>query len=101
VAKYRLTLPHELEVQDGSQRVFVDAETEVGDGTAYRVRWPTLDMTALDSEAEAMIEKEKERLARNQAISNPVEEGPADPYEENYIPGSPGRRRKPAAADGT
>jgi hypothetical protein len=111
MAKYRLLIAHELETQDGTQRCLVPGDrdndagegsgTVVGDGTPYRVRWPTIDMEPLDDEARMMIEKERERLARNAAISNPAEEAPgADQYEQNYIPGSPGRRRKPPAPDG-
>jgi hypothetical protein len=113
MAKYRLLVAHELETQDGSQRAYLDGDKEtfglgedrgavVGDGTPYKVRWPTLYMKALDAEAEATLEKEKERLEINQAALNPIEALPINPdeYEQRYIPGLEGIHRRPPKPDG-
>ena len=113
MAKYRLLQAHELESQDGLQRTWLEGDQEsitkgdklgavVGDGTPYRVRWPTLFMEPLDPAAEAMIEKEKERLEINQATMNPIDALPINPdeYERRYIPGLEGITRHPAKPDG-
>ena len=113
MAKYRLLQAHELESQDGTQRAWLEGDQEtltrgdllgaiVGDGTPYRVRWPTLFMHPLDKAAEAMIEKEKERLEINQATMNPIDALPINPdeYERRYIPGLEGITRHPAKPDG-
>lgn len=113
MAKYRLRTPHEVEVQDGSQRVWLPGDVTneslgdergalVGDGTPYRVRWPTLEMIPLDDEARAAIAEEEERLRLNQATMNPIDELPIGPddYEERYIPGMEGVQRRAPKPDG-
>lgn len=110
MAKYRLLSAHTFNVDggvylEGDKELFDAGKGEemgaiVGDGTKYPVQWPTLEMVALDEEAEAMLERERERLRINDATMNPVEELAMDSYEENYIPGS-GRRRRPALPHGT
>lgn len=114
MAKYRLLSAHYLEIQDGTQSVWLpgDAEmmfdknggetagTVVGDGTPYRVRWPTLEMAALDPESEMMLEKERERLRINDAGMNPVDMLPiGDTFEQRYIPGF-NTQRGPGLPDG-
>ena len=114
MAKYRLMSAHHLEAMDttrGSSVVLGDKEMEqvvgelergtvVGDGTPWRVKWPTLEMVPLDDEAEAALEKERERLQINDGVMDPVENLPLDSYEKNYIPGLNIRRREPLP-DGT
>lgn len=111
MAKYRLRIDHELETTDG-QRLWLPGDmtneplgkegTIVGDGTPYKVRWPTLEMIPLDAEAEAGIAKEEERLQVNQGTMNPIEALPIGPddYETRYIPGMEGRHRQPPKPDG-
>jgi hypothetical protein len=111
MAKYRLRIDHELETTDG-QRLWLPGDTTneplnregtiVGDGTPYRVRWPTLEMIPLDPEAEAAIAKEEERLQLNQGTMNPIDALPIGPddYEERYIPGMEGRQRQTPKPDG-
>jgi len=112
MATYRLRIPHELETNDG-QRLWLPGDvtneplgdergTIVGDGTPYRVRWPTLEMIPLDDEARAAIRKEQERLDINQGTMNPIEALPIneDDYEERYVPGMEGRQRRPPRPDG-
>jgi hypothetical protein len=112
MAKYRLLCAHELEIQDGTQRLHLMGDrdpqigegngTIVGDGTPYRVRWPTLEMEPLDDEARAMITREQDRLQVNQATMNPIEDLPisADEYETRYIPGMPHHQRSAPKPDG-
>ena len=103
MAKYRLKSAHYL---TGDVYLLGDAETQdrgyemgtiVGDGTPYKVQWPTIEMEPLDDEAREMIAKEEERLRLNGAAMNPIEARPvgADEYEQNYIPGFGQRRREP------
>lgn len=102
MAKFRLLSAHYLE---GDILLNGDKENEhlgdekgavVGDGTPYKVKWPTLEMAALDEEAEVMLEKERERLAKNDASMNPVDEmSLEDAWEKDYVPGSNKRRRDP------
>jgi hypothetical protein len=115
MAKYRLRIAHEMETNDG-QRLWLPGDvtneslgdekgTIVGDGTPYKVRWPTLEMEPLDDEAKAAIAKEEERLQINDGVRDPIEAlpiGPAvvDDYEERYIPGMDGRRRGTPLPDG-
>lgn len=91
-------LPGDKEQSDAGKGE--EAGTIVGDGTPYEVQWPTLEMAALDPEAEAMLDRERERLRINDAEMNPVESLAMDSFEENYIPGS-NRRRRPALPHGT
>lgn len=112
MAKYRLRVAHEMETNDG-QRLWLPGDvtneplgeergTIVGDGTPYKVRWPTLEMIPLDAEAEAAIKREEERLRLNQGTMNPIEDLPisADDYESRYIPGMEGRQRREPRPDG-
>jgi hypothetical protein len=113
MAKYRLKLAHYLDTLD-NQQVWLPGDKEndnlrgaengtvVGDGTPYRVKWPTLEMEPLDDEAKAMLEKEHDRLFKNQATMNPVDALPigADDYEERYIPGMEGVQRREPLPDG-
>jgi hypothetical protein len=105
MARYRLKSAHYLA---GDKWLPGDAENQhlgdergtiVGDGTDHEVKWPTLEMEPLDAEAEEMIEREKARLAANNAAMNPLDELPLemDQYEQNYVPGLNVRRKKPAA----
>jgi hypothetical protein len=113
MAKYRLRIAHELETKDGQQRIWLPGDVTneslgpekgaiVGDGTDYHVRWPTLEMIALDAEAEAAIGREEERLKLNDGVMNPIEALPlsADDYETRYIPGMEGRPRREPRPDG-
>jgi hypothetical protein len=106
MAKYRLRTAHYLPEDkllpgDLENEQFHGPErgTIVGDGTPYPIKWPTLEMVALDDEAEAMLEKERERITANNASMNPIEELSLDAYETEYVPGF-NTRRKEAAADG-
>lgn len=100
--KFRLLSAHYF---DGDKYLEGDKENEntkgenmgtvVGDGTPYPVRWPTLEMLPLDPEAEALLEKERERLRLNQASMNPIEELSMDAYEAEYVPAFNTRRREP------
>jgi hypothetical protein len=107
MAKYRLRVAHELETNDG-QRLWLPGDitnesqgeekgTLVGDGTPYKVKWPTLEMIPLDDDAKAAIAKEEERLRINDGHRDPIEALPigADDYEERYIPGTDRQRREP------
>ena len=113
MAKYRLLAAHELETQDGLQRAYLQGDDEtaslgeekgaiVGDGTPYKVRWPTLRMLPLDAAARALLEKERQRLELNHAHMNPIEALPINPdeYEQRYIPGFEGVTRRPPKPDG-
>ena len=115
MAKYRLRVPHELEeeTRDGIQRVWLPGDTTnesqgeergtvVGDGTKYKVKWPTLEMIPLDDEAREMIAREENRLMENHGVMNPVDALPIDrdAYEDRYIPGMDGVRRVPPLPDG-
>lgn len=106
MAKYRLLsahyFPNDMYLEGDKERKDKgdEAGTIVGDGTPYTVQWPTLEMAPLDEEAEAMLERERERLRINDAEMNPVESLAMDSYEENYIPGS-NRRRRPPLPHGT
>ena len=73
--------------------------TIVGDGTPYKVKWPTLEMEPLDEEATEWLKKEEARLIANSASMNPVEDLAMDSYEQNYVPGF-NTRRRPALPDG-
>src|SRR5215469_5327417 len=106
MAQYRLLIAHELVMAaDPAMRCWVpgDAEMEgegsgmiVGDGTPYRVRWPTVHMVPLDAEARELIRREEQRIAANSGIE--VESD--DSYEDHYVPGSPGVRRGEPLPDG-
>ena len=110
MAKFRLLTAHQLRNSELKADVLLlgDKETEhlgdekgvlVGDGTLYPVANATLEMVALDAEAEDMLERERERLVRNNASMNPVDQLPGvlahlvqgrDDYDDRYIPGFPG-----------
>lgn len=100
MARYRLLSAHYLE---GDVLLYGDKENEhlgeekgviVGDGTPYKVKWPTLEMHPLDEDAEKMLEKERARLVANDASMNPVDElNLEDAWEKDYVPGSNLRRR--------
>jgi hypothetical protein len=107
MAKFRLLAAHQLRNSDLKADVLVlgDRETEhlgdergtiVGDGTNYPVVHATLEMLPLDEAAELMLNTERERLARNHASMNPVDQlpvqmaGSRDSYDDSYIPGFPG-----------
>ena len=107
MAKFRLLAAHQLRNSDLKADVLVlgDRETEhlgeargtlVGDGTQYPVIHATLEMLPLDDEAEAMLDVERERLSRNHASMNPVDQLPVqmasgrDDYDDRYLPGFPG-----------
>jgi len=107
MAKFRLLSAHQLRNTDLKADVLLpsDKETEhlgeergmiVGDGTMYPVIHATLEMLPLDEEAEAMLNVERERLVRNHASMNPVDQLPVqvvggrDDYDDRYIPGFPG-----------
>lgn len=107
MAKFRLLTAHYL---PGDKWLPGDAENEqfrgpesgtiVGDGTPHPIKWPTLEMVALDEEAEGMLEKERERLVANAGSQRPVEELSMDMYEQQYVPGS-NMRRGEMLADGS
>jgi hypothetical protein len=102
--KFRLKSAHYLENDiylpgDTEMSSFGDEKgTVVGDGTPYPIVWPTLEMEPLDEEAEAFLEKEKERLRMNDASTTPIDDLPMDKYEENYIPAFNRPRRPPLPA---
>ena len=77
-----------------------DKGTIVGDGTPHQIKSPTLEMVPLDEEAEKALDAEMERLARNSASMNPVDQLPVrgDDYDERYVPGFPGTKRPSKAA---
>jgi hypothetical protein len=115
MAKYRLLMSHYLETGDGTQSVLLPGDKEnetvtgpeggtvVGDGTLYKVHWPTLYMEPLDDEARDLIRREEKRIADNRGALDPVEALPisdSDKYEDLYIPGFEGRQRKPALPHG-
>ena len=108
MARYRLLSAHYI---DGDKLLYGDKEnitfgdekgTIVGDGTEHVIRWPTLEMLALDADAESMLDKERERLAANQASMTPVENLALnmDDYETRYVPGYPNARRGEVIEDG-
>ena len=87
MAKFRLLAAHQLRNTDLKADVLLlgDKETEhlgdergtlVGDGTPYPVVHATLEMLPLDAEAEAMLNVERERLSRNHASMNPIDQLP-------------------------
>jgi len=110
MAKFRLLAAHQLRNTDLKADVLLlgDRETEhlgdergtiVGDGTPYPVIHATLEMLPLDAEAEAMLDVERERLSRNHASMNPIDQLPVvlaqltggrDDYDDRYLPGFPG-----------
>jgi hypothetical protein len=110
MAKFRLLAAHQLRNTDLKADVLLlgDKETEhlgdergtlVGDGTPYPVVHATLEMLPLDAEAEAMLNVERERLSRNHASMNPIDQLPVvlaqltggrDDYDDRYLPGFPG-----------
>lgn len=102
MAKYRLKSAHYLEWD-----VWLPGDKEnehlgdergiiVGDGTPYKVKWPTLEMEPLDDEAREMIERERGRLVANDASMNPVEDLALDnAWEKDFVPGFNTRRREP------
>lgn len=110
MAKFRLLSAHQLRNSELKADVLLlgDKETEhlgdekgviVGDGTSYPIVNATLEMAALDAEGEEMLEQERERLMRNNASMNPVDQLPVvlaqlaqgrDDYDDRYIPGFPG-----------
>jgi hypothetical protein len=115
MAKFRLKAAHQLRHSGVDSDVWLPGDTEnehlgdekgtlVGDGTPYPVKSATIEMVALDDEAEAMIRDERDRLARNHTSMNPVEHLPTvlqalvqrDDYDDRYVPGFPGVPR-PAA----
>lgn len=112
MAKFRLLSAHQLRHNQyshaGDMWLPGDKENEhlgdekgtlVGDGTPYPVVSATLEMIPLDEEAEAMIEAEKERLAKGAGTMNPIDQlstimqANRDDYEERYIPGFDGKQR--------
>jgi hypothetical protein len=110
MAKFRLLTAHQLRNSDLKADVLVlgDRETEhlgeergtlVGDGTQYPVVHATLEMLPLDEAAELMLNTERDRLARNHASMNPVDQlpmqiiGSRDDYDDRYIPGFHGTLR--------
>jgi hypothetical protein len=117
MARYRLKVAHALDTTDGNN-VWLAGDVEapptarpneepvyengtiVGDGTRYVVKWPTLEMEPLDAEAEAMVEKERERLTMNDASASPIDDLLVDDHEERYIPGlnKPRRQARPDGA---
>jgi hypothetical protein len=111
MAKYRLRIDHELETTDG-QRLWLPGDTTneplnregtiVGDGTPYKVGWPTLHMIPLDDEAKTIIALEEKRLLDDGGAIDPVNTLPihADDFEERYIPGMDGMQRRPPLPDG-
>lgn len=102
MARYRLKSAHYIE---GDKYLPGDTENEaqgpekgtiVGDGTPHVIKWPTLEMEPLDEEAEKIIEKERERLTKNDAVMNPIEKLDLEnAWEANYVPGLNIRRREP------
>lgn len=104
MAKFRLLRAHYI---DGDKWLPGDMENEhlgeekgtvVGDGTPHKIKWPTLEMEPLDAEAEALIEKERERLIADSAAP-PVDSLPMNDYEKEYTPGF-NTRRTPSRPDG-
>ena len=114
MAKFRLKMAHQLRNSETNTDVALNGDKEndhlgdekgaiVGDNTPYRVVHATLEMAPLDEEAEKMLRAEEERLARNNAAMNPVDQLPVtlqqllgvgrDDYDDRYIPGFPGTPR--------
>ena len=90
MAKFRLKMAHQMRHSGVDSDVWLPGDTEnehlgdekgtlVGDGTPYAVRSATIEMVALDEEAEIMIRDERDRLARNHTD-----------YDDRYVPGFPG-----------
>jgi hypothetical protein len=108
MAQYRLLTAHYIEGDkwlpgDKENESYGDARgTIVGDGTEHKIRWPTLEMVPLDEEAEKMMERERQRLAANQASMTPVEDLALtmDDYEARYVPGFQNAKRGEAQPDG-
>jgi hypothetical protein len=116
VAKYRLLTAHQLRHEGLKSDVWLPGDKEnehlgdergtvVGDGTDYPVVSPTVQMVALDTSGEAMLDGERSRLARNETSMNPIDNLPTtlaqllgggrDDYDDRYIPGFPGTPRPP------
>lgn len=113
MAKFRLLSAHQLRNSAYNSDVWLPGDKEnehlgdergtlVGDGTSYPIASATLEMVPLDEEAEAMMEAERERLARGAASMNPVDQLPVimqalagnqDDYEKRYVPGFDGKQR--------
>lgn len=107
-AKYRLLTAHYIAGDKWlpgdfeNQNLGEEKGTIVGAGTDHLIEWPTLEMIPLNEAAEAMLEKERQRLERNAGSMNPVDmlpNGVADPYDSNYVAGT-GARRRPAPPAG-
>jgi hypothetical protein len=100
MAKFRLLRAHFI---PGDKWLPGDLENEplgtqgvvVGDGTPHPIRWPTLDMEPLDDEAREMLERERERIEADLGAVDPINQLPLDNYDNEYIPGSLGRRGPP------
>ena len=114
MAKFRLKSAHQMRNVHLNSDAWLPGDKEnehlgdergtlVGTDTPYPVVSATLEMVALDEEAEVMIAAEEERLARNHASMNPVDQlpitlqqlvgGGRDDYDERYIPGFAGTPR--------
>lgn len=113
MAKFRLLTAHQMRNNVYNSDVWLPGDKEnehlgddkgtlVGDGTPYTVTSATLEMIALDDEAEVMMEAERERLTRGAASMNPVDQIPVlmqaiaqgqDDYEKRYVPGFDGKQR--------
>lgn len=114
MARFRLKTAHQLRHTELNSDVWLAGDKEndhlgdergiiVGDGTSYKIVHPTLEMEALDAEAEDLLEKERDRLARAAASMNPIDQlpttirellgGSRDDYEERWVPGFPGTAR--------
>jgi hypothetical protein len=114
MAKFRLKAAHQMRNSETKTDALLNGDREnehlgdekgmiVGDGTLYPVVHATLEMVALDEDAEEMLRAEEDRLARSQASMNPVDQLPVtlqqvfgigrDDYDDRYIPGFPGKQR--------
>ena len=114
MAKFRLKAAHHMRNSETKTDALLNGDREnehlgeergtvVGDDTLYPVVHATMEMVALDSEAELMLHAEEERLSRASASMNPIDQLPVtlrqalgvdrDDYDERYIPGFPGTQR--------
>src|SRR5215204_6057546 len=121
MAKFRLLSAHQMRNNIFNTDVWLPGDKEndhlgdergtiVGDGTPYPVVSATLEMAALDEEAEAALEVERERIARGAASMDPVGQLPIlmdalnagrDDYDRRYTPGFPGQQRPQAKSKET